>query len=706
MRFHQFLSSIRCTTGLVALGLSATCAAFGVASAAPETLQQPNVQPYHNDWGFNQSGMDTTTRPGDDFFKYANGHYLEELHIPDDMSSYGPFRILFELSQARQKNILDDLSSRHNGETHDERAKLATYYTSYLDQDAVDRRGMSPLQTDLTTIQRVTSREALARVFGQAPHSLMFSTFALGIEQDQRDPTRYMLMLDQGMSIGVSGGLGLPDISYYLDPKLAPKKTAYRSYVARMLKLMQWSDEQKAADNVVALETALAQVEAPRDQTRDPLKMFNPMPVKALMHKAPDVDWKGLLIAAGLPEKGLEERTIDVREPDAIAAMGRVLAKAEIHTVQAWLAFHLADNAAPYLSHDFSDASFDFNGRTLTGVSTQPVRWKRAVSAVNTAMGWALGREYVARYFPPEAKQQITSLVGELKTAFQWRLQHNSWMDEETRHKALVKLDHFAIQVGYPKKWRDYSSLDVQPGDVYGNAARGVAFEWQHQLSQLDRPVDRDEWGMTPQTVNAYNDPTMNEIVFPAAILQPPFFDPKGDMAVNYGAIGGVIGHEMSHGFDDQGRHYDEHGRLSDWWSAQSSAAFEKLAKRLGAQYDAQEVLPGLRVNGAMTMGENIADLGGLNLGLQAYHNLLHGKPSETRYGFTGDQRVFLGWAQAWREKDRLDALRRQMLSNEHAPAITRVNIPARNIDEWYDAFEVKPGDKLYLPPEQRVKIW
>lgn len=700
MRFSQFSSRVTQTTGLVALGLGVVWGGLDAAQAS-----SVSVQPYHNDWGFNQSGMDTNIHPGDDFFHYANGHYLQNLKIPDDMSSYGPFRILFELSQARQKAILED-AVQHPRSAQSELGKLGIYYASYLDQAAADRKEGEPLAKDLSAIRSVKDRESLARIFGQSVHSFMFSTFVFGIEQDQRDPARYMLMLDQGMSIGVSGGLGLPDISYYFDPKLAPKKEAYRAYIARLLTLSQWPDAQKSADDVVALETSLARVEAPRDQTRDPLKVFNPMTIKALAVKAPDVDWKSFFLAAGLPEKGLEDRIIDVREPKAIAAMGRVLARTEPRILQAWLAFHLADNAAPYLSHDFSDASFNFNGHTLTGVDVQPVRWKRAVSATDSAMGWALGREYVARYFPSSAKEQITGLVGELKAAFRERLQHNTWMDAPTRQKALVKLDHFAIQVGYPKKWRDYSAFEVRPGDIYGNAKRGIAFGWNYQLSKLDRPVDRDEWDMTPQTVNAYNDPTMNEIVFPAAILQPPFFDPKGDMAVNYGAIGGVIGHEMSHGFDDQGRHYDEHGRLYDWWSPQSSAAFEKLAKRLGAQYDAQEVLPGLHVNGAMTMGENIADLGGLNLGLQAYHNSLHGKPSVVVHGLSGDQRVFLGWAQAWREKDRPDALRRQMLSNEHAPAITRVNMPAHNIDEWYDAFGVKPGQKLYLSPDQRVKIW
>lgn len=662
------------------------------------------VAPYNNGWGFDQSGMDLKTRPGDDFFTYANGTYLRHLKIPDDASSNGPFRILYMLSQARQKALLDD-SIKHKN-INDDYGKLGTYYASFLDQKAVDHLGARPLAADLAKIRSVKDRTGFARLAGSAVRSMMFNTFIIDIERDQRDPTRYMLMLDQGMSIGVNGGLGLPDISYYTDPKLAEKKNAYRAYIARMLALIGWDDPANNANAVLGLETALARVELPRDQTRDPLRIFNPMTLAQLSELAPGIDWRAMLLSMGLPEAGLESREIDVREPQGIAAMSKVLAQADWPVLQAWLAFHLADNAAPFLSREFSDASFAFNGKVLNGLARQPARWKRAVNATNTAMGWALGRIYVQHYFSEEAQKQITALVQELKQAFHDRLEHNGWMDAVTRQAALNKLDHFAIQVGYPHKWWDYSALEIGPGDVYGNAVRGAAFNWQHGLDRLDKPVDRDEWDMTPQTVNAYNEPTLNEIVFPAAILQAPFFDPKGDMAVNYGAIGGVIGHEMSHGFDDQGRHYDEKGRLRDWWSKESAEAFEKLARRLGAQYDAQEVLPGLHVNGAMTMGENIADLGGINLGLQAWHNSLHGQKDKIVHGFSGDQRVFLGWAQVWREKDRPDALRRQILSNEHAPASTRVNIPAHNVDAWYKAFDVQPGQTLYLTPEQRVKIW
>ncbi|MFT8764766.1 MAG: M13 family metallopeptidase, partial [Gluconobacter potus] len=578
---------------------------------------------YNAGWGFDEAGMNRAVQPGDNFFEYANGTYLRNLKIPGDMSSYGPFRILYELSLSRQKTILDEAAKKVADQPTDDMGKIGTYYASFLDQKAVDRLGGKPLATDLETIRNVNDGKGLAAAFGSSLKSMAFTTFQIGVEQDQKDPEHYMLMLDQGMSIGVGGGLGLPDTSYYTNPKLADKKKAYQAYIAKMLTLEGWPDAEKNAQAVVDLETALAKVEVPRDQTRDPLKTYNPMPVSELQKLAPDFDWATFLISAGLPAEGLENRKIDVREPAGIKAMATVLKGADIGTLRAWLAFHLGDNAAAYLSSTFYDASFEFNSHTLSGVAQQSPRWKRAVRVTNGALGWALGREYVARYFPPSAQAQITDLVQKVKASFHERLEHNSWMDEPTRKAALNKLDHFAIQVGYPKKWWDYSKLEIRKGDVYGNAVRGVAFNWQHDLDKLDKPVDRDEWGMTPQTVNAYNDPTMNEIVFPAAILQPPFFDPKGDVAVNYGAIGGVIGHEMSHGFDDQGRHYDEHGRLSDWWTKASTDAFQKLADRLGAQYDAQEVLPGAHVNGKMTMGENIADSGGLNLGLQAYHDSL-----------------------------------------------------------------------------------
>lgn len=706
MTFPRFMRFLKYHCSFLALGAGFSVIAPIVQTARGEEAKvMTTVKPYQNGWGFDQFGMNLTVKPGDDFYKFANGTYVDQLKIPDDMSSYGAFHILAELSLARQRTLLDEIVKSPE-DAQSESGKLGLYYADFMDQDTIDRLGRKPLEADLQRLKSLKSSRDIATIFGEAAHSLMFSTFAVDIEQDQRDPGRYMLLVDQGMSIGVSGGLGLPDISYYTDPKLGDKKKAYQDYIAHMLTLAGWENPAACADSIVNLETELAKVEWPRDQTRDPLKTFNPMTIGKLKQIAPDFDWKAMMVAMNVPEKYLDMREIDVREPEAITAMSRVLAHTDLSTLKAWLAFHLVDNAAPYLSRDFSKASFEFNGKTLLGVKEEPVRWKKAVRITNQAMGWALGRIYVQHYFSEEAKTQITTLVADLKKAFKARLEQNHWMDEPTRQAALKKLDHFAVKVGYPSKWWDYGKLVIRKNDLYGNTVRAAAFNWQHRLDRLDRPVDREEWDMTPQTVNAYNNPTMNEVVFPAAILQPPFFDPKGDVAVNYGAIGGVIGHEMSHGFDDQGRHYDEKGRLHDWWSKTSSEAFDGLAKRLGEEYAAPEILPGLHVNPAMTMGENIADLGGLNLGLQAYKDSVHDQTPDIKYGLTGVQRVFLGWAQVWRIKDRPDALRRQIISNEHAPAIMRVNMPVRNINDWYSSFGVESGQKLYLPEQERVTIW
>nr|WP_168194431.1 M13 family metallopeptidase [Formicincola oecophyllae] len=697
---------------LTALGLS-----LAPALATPSVAQAPQhqdaamtantTQPAN--WGFDTAGMDRAVAPGDDFFTYADGTYLKNLQIPADMSSYGPFRALYQESLARQRTLLDDLTKAATPSTSaasSTDAKLARYYSTFMDSARANALGATPLAADLASIRAIRTQPELAQAMGKASQGMGFSTFALGVEQDQRDPERYMLMIDQGMSIGVGGGLSLPDQRYYTDPAMAPVRKAWQGYIAHMLALEGWPEPERYAEAIMALESKLSAVQRPREKTRDATANFNPMTVDELCKAAPDFDWKAFLLAAGVPAKGLGGRVVDVRQPEAIKAMAAVLQATPLPVLQAWLAYQLGNNAAPYLSDAFSKAAFNFNGHTLAGIKQQPARWKRGVSATNNAMGMALGKLYVQHYFPPSAKADITKLAERVKAAFRKRLEGNSWMDAPTRERALRKLDRFAIQVGYPDKWRDYSALEVVTGDSYGNASRAAAFNWHHELDRLDKPVDRSEWFMTPQTVNAYNDPTMNEIVFPAAILQPPFYDPKGDGAVNYGGIGGVIGHEMSHGFDDQGRHYDEHGRLRDWWSPASAKAFEALAKRLGQQYDAVEVLPGLHVNGSMTMGENIADLGGLNLALQAWKDQEGPQADAKAHGFTGRQRVFLGWAQVWREKQTPEALKAQVLSNEHAPAVARVNMPVHNIGDWYDVFSVQPGQKLWLAPDGRVQIW
>lgn len=677
--------------------------ALTVQSASAQTpkakADDASVKPYDPSWGFNMSGMDKAVRPGDNFFQYANGTYLKNIVIPSDRASFGPFIILAETARERVQAILSDAGKHPSADPRTTEEKLGAFYATFLDTAQADKLGATPLKTDLDTVRGVKDAASLAHLFGQAAFGFQYAPFSLNINADDNNPGEYALLLHQGK-------LGLPDRDYYLKPDFAAKKKAYQAYISKTLSMIDWPGADQEAAKIVALETELAKAEWSRIEMRDPVKVYNPMTVAELARKAPGVDWARFLISAGIPEAGLESRRIVVGEPTALAGMAKVLSTADYATIRSWLAFHLASDASSYLSQAFVQSSFDFYDHELEGSPQLPVRWKQAVSHTEDAMGWAIGKIYVERYFPPAAKARITELTQDVKAAFANRLAHNAWMAPATREAAGRKLQNFEIQVGYPNKWRDYAGLSVKPGDLYGNGARAIAFEWQYNLGHLDKKVDRNEWFMTPQTVNAYNDPNQVEIVFPAAILQPPFFDPKGDSAVNYGAIGGVIGHEMTHSFDDEGRQYDEHGRLHQWWTPDDVKRFQALADRYGKQYDAFEVLPGVHLNGKLTMGENIADLGGLTLALDAYHASLHGKPAPVVHGLTGDQRVFLGWAQVWRQKLREDSIRNRAVTDPHSAPEARVNLPMHNIDAWYAAFGVKPGDKLYLSPQDRVKIW
>ncbi|MCX2561699.1 M13 family metallopeptidase [Acetobacter farinalis] len=680
------------------LGLS-SLAGIAHADTAPQATAPAAVPPASfGAWGVDLAGRDTAEKPGNNFFKYANGTYLEHLTIPSDMTSYGPFNALAELSRTRVQSILNDLSAHPVKHPSSIEEKLGTYYASFMDEKSVEKQGIKPMQADLDSIMKMRDAKAFATLAGASAGNFMKSPFSLGINPDAKDPTRYALNVDQD-------GLGLPDRDYYLKPEFAKKREAYQAYITQALTLIKWPEPATAAAAIVAFETKLAGVHWARADLRDPQKTYNPMTVSALEKAAPGFDWLTWLTAAGLTKEGLENRTLIVGEPSAITGEAALLASADTGLLQAWLAFHTVENASPYLPDAFVQARFTFS-KALSGQPALPARWKRGVQATSSAMGMALGKVYVERYFPAESRTAMQTLTGDLKDAFRIRLQHNSWMSKETREAALRKLENFEVQVGYPNEWRDYSSLNVTKGEVYNNAKNGVAFEWQYWLDRLDKPVDRNEWGMTPQTVNAYNNPLFDQVVFPAAILQPPFFNPKADAAVNYGAIGGVIGHEMTHSFDDEGRQFDEHGRLRDWWTKADAARFQKLADRLGAQYNAFEVLPGVHVNGKLTMGENIADLGGLTLALDAYHASLHGQPAPVLDGLTGDQRVFLGWAQVWREKLRDDTIKNLIVTDPHSPPQARVNLPMHNIDAWYKAWDVKPGQSLYLTPQQRVKIW
>ena len=688
------------TRHLLAGAALAALLAGGARVHANQTAPQiaPQSAPQNgpaSSWGFDLSGRDTAIVPGNNFYDYANGTAVADLVIPPDHTSWGAFNKLADLSRRRVQGILAQVSAHPSAHPSTTEEKLGVFYASFMDAAAVEKRGAAPLASDLESVRAVHDPASFASLLGKAQSSFQTSLFALSIDPDAKDPTRYSVTLAQA-------GLGLPDRDYYLEPGFAAKKAAYQRYVGRMLELIGWQDSARQAGAIVAFETRLARAQWSRAEERDPVKTYNPTTVAELERVAPGFDWAAYLGSAGLASA----TTLVLQEKSAILAEAGIAQATDLGTLRAWLAFHLADDASGVLPQRFVDAAFDFDGRTLGGQPELEPRWKRAVHATSSATGMAIGRVYVQRYFPPPALATMRHLTDELKAVFRVRLQNNAWMSAATKTIALRKLDNFAVQIGYPRKWRDYSSLVVEPGDLYGNSERAIGFEWTYWLGHLRHPVDRDEWEMTPQTVNAYNNPPFDEVVFPAAILQPPFFNPAADPAVNYGAIGGVIGHEMTHSFDDEGRHYDEHGRLIDWWTKADAERFDARAARLGAQFSAMQPLPGAHINGKLTMGENIADLGGLTLGLDAYHASLQGHPAPIIGGMTGDQRVFLGWAQVWRQKLRPDTERERLVTDPHSPPMARVNGPAHNIDAWYKAWDVKPGDALYLPPRDRVKIW
>jgi len=535
----------------------------------------------------------------------------------------------------------------------------------------------------------------MAAAMGRAHRGFGRSFFGADIDADQKDPDRYTLYL-------VQSGLGLPDREFYLQERFTPQKVRYQTYVGDMLRLAGWDEPARRAADVVALETAMAEGHWTRAESRDRDKTYNPMTVAELTTATPGFAWNRYLTQSGIANV----QRIVVTAITSFPKFAKVYTDTPLDTLKAWQAFHVADGAAPYLSKRFVDASFQFRNRTLAGQPEQRPRWKRAVAFVDGTIGESVGRVYVARYFPPDAKAKMDALVADIHTALEARIQRLDWMDAGTKARALEKLSKFTVKIGYPVKWRDYGPLTLSSRDLYGNYLRAAAYEWNRDAARLDKPVDKTEWGMTPQTVNAYYMATNNEIVFPAAILQPPFFDPDADPAINYGGIGGVIGHEISHGFDDQGRKSDGNGVLRDWWTADDATKFKLQAVKLGAQYSGYEPISGAHVNGDLTMGENIGDMGGVSLALDAYHASLRGKPAPVIEGLTGDQRVFLGWAQVWREKIRDEALRQRLVSDPHSPARFRVNGVIRNVDGWYSAFQVQPGDALYVAPADRVRIW
>jgi putative endopeptidase len=645
-------------------------------------------------WGLDLTTHDTTVKPGDDFFRYANGHWLETHEIPADRARWGSFDALDEDAQRKVHELIEALPA--DAPAGSAEKKVSDFYRAYMDTAAINRAGLAPAQAALAAISAARTHRDVAALMGR-PDLQLKSPLQLAIRADEKNPDRYIVSLSQS-------GLGLPDRDYYLkdDAVYSQLRAKYRAHIERMLALTADADAAAEAQSIVALEIRIAQLHWPVAKRRERDLTYNLRTLPELIDLAPGFGWQDLLAAAGLV--GASDYV--VRELDAVAALGALVGEIPVENWKSYLRYHYLVGVAEVLPKPFDDEKFDFYGRTLSGQKEERERWKLGVSAANEALGEAVGQLYVARNFPPEGRAQMLALVENLRAAYGQRIRQLSWMSAATKKVALQKLATFRPKIGYPIKWRDYSNLQIRSADAFGNDERAALFEWQRRVARINLPTDRDEWGMTPQTINAYYNPTFNEVVFPAAILQPPFFDPAADAAVNYGGIGGVIGREMGHGFDDQGAKSDAAGVLRTWWKRKDELAFKKLVDHLAAQYDAFEVLPGLHVNGRLTLGDNIGDLGGLSVAYAAYHLSLHGREAPVIDGFTGDQRFFLSWAQVWQALYRDAQLRKQVLSDPHSPPQFRVNGVVRNVDAWYAAFEVKPSERLYLAPAERVRIW
>ena len=670
---------------------------LGTFTAGLHAQSGTPAQPGALKLGVDPANFDRSVRPQDDFFRYVNGGWLRNNPIPADRSSYGSFAELADRSEAALRTIIEEAAATRNAPRGSDAQKVGDFYRSYMDTARIEALGARPLRPELNRIARLKSKAALPEQFAHLQRVGVQTPFNFFVGQDARQADRYIAYVGQS-------GLGLPDRDYYFNEgaKFAETRAAYTRYIEQMLRLSGERNPAAAAQAIVELETKLASSHWDRVRNRDREATYNLRTVAQLDAATPDFAWTRFLRAAG----GESTPAVVVRQPDYLEALNREIAATPLETWKQYLRFKVLDSYAPVLSRPFVKANFDFRSGVLQGVEEERPRWKRGVGAVQSGMGEMVGRMYVERNFQPEARARMQQLVDNLMVAFREGIDELEWMSPETKVEAQAKLARFNTKIGYPDKWREYSALELRAGDAAGIAMRASQFGHQRMVERLGKPIDRSEWGMTPQTVNAYYSSTMNEIVFPAAILQPPFFNLAADDAVNYGAIGGVIGHEISHGFDDQGSRSDGEGNLRDWWSPADAAAFKERTERLAAQYDRFCPLEGLCVNGRVALGENIGDLSGLTVAHKAYRKSLNGKAAPVIDGFTGDQRFFLGWGQIWRTNYRDAALRQQLMVGPHSPAMFRVNGVLPNMPEFYAAFDVKPGDKMYLPPEQRVKIW
>jgi putative endopeptidase len=683
MRFQRL--SIACAGALVLAACSGERPAAPAATAAPQS-------------GVLAQNMDRNVRPQDDFYRFVNGQWLTVTEIPADRSNYGAFSLLQDGAEESLHRILEEAAAA-KAEPGSDTQRIGDFYAAFMDEAAIEAKGLAPLADELARIEKLSSKQALAEYIGRAQRHGVTHPFAIFVGIDDKNSTQYIVNLYQA-------GLGMPDRDYYLsnEPRLRDIRDQYRVYVQDLLALASTPGAERAAQKIFDLETQIAKAHWTRVENRDAEKTYNRHERAELAKLMPGFDWDAFFAGAQVPDEKVP--AVVVTQPSYFAALDKLIAKTSLDDWKVYLRFHLLNAYAPNLSSAFVNRHFDFNGRVVSGVESLRPRWKRGVATVEGAIGELVGKVYVERHFSPEAKQRVDALVKNLKEAYSQGIDELEWMTPATKQRAHAKLARFTTKIGFPDKWRDWSALEVRRDDPVGNDMRAVAVAFDRDIQKLGGPIDKTEWLMTPQTVNAYYYPPANEIVFPAAILQPPFFDVTADDAVNYGAIGGVIGHEISHGFDDQGRRYDGEGNLNDWWAQEDNDEFGRRAKRLGEQYAKLSPLPGLNVNPDLTMGENIADLAGLAMAYRAYKLSLDGKDAPVIDGFTGDQRFFIGWAQGWARKYRDDEMRKRILTDPHSPSEFRTNAVVKNLDAFHAAFDTKDGDPMFLPPEERVRIW
>ncbi|HYK25994.1 MAG TPA: M13 family metallopeptidase [Steroidobacteraceae bacterium] len=651
--------------------------------------------------GIDVAGMDHSVRPQDDFYAHVNGGWLAHATIPPDKPEYSMLSALSDRTLEQLHGIVDQAARSTSAAPGSEMRKVGDLYASFMNERAIEAAGLKPLQAELARIDALKSKAELPELIAHLSRIDVETPYDIGVGPDARDSTKYAVGIDQS-------GLGLPDRDYYLrddDARLKAARAKYEAHIARMLELAGSSGPQAAreAADILALETAIARAQWTKVELRDPVKTYNKVPFTKLPGVMPGWGWSGYLEAAGVAH------TVDyviVGEPSYFEALDGIVRDTPLPVWKSYFRWHLLSTFAPLLPRAFVDESFAFRGGVLRGTPQNQPRWKRGVHLVDGAIGEGLGKLYVAKYFPPQSKVRMQVLVGNLLAAYRHEIDELDWMGPQTKKEAQAKLARMQTKIGYPNKWRDYSTLSIDREDLIGNVMRASEFEYHRQISKLGKPIDRDEWEMTPQTINAYYRPDLNEIVFPAAILQPPLFNPQADDAANYGAIGAIIGHEMSHGFDDQGSQFDSTGNLRDWWTKADHERFAAKTAALVAQYDAAEPLKGYHVNGKLTLGENIADNSGLAISYKAYRIALNGAPAPVIAGFTGDQRFYVAFSQAWRGKVRDEMLVLLLKADPHSPTNVRGLLPLKNQPAFYNAFDVKAGDGMYLPPEKRVIIW